>query len=109
MFAQTIALKSTILIDGSWTQTGYLIPIGIAYRRLKTLQKMDPGKSIDDQFCKLHPCLPVNTRIGIVGGGPSGLSTAYALAKLGYRNVTLLEKYHSVGGMCESVEIEGTK
>lgn len=51
--------------------------------------------------------LAVNTRIGIVGGGPSGLSAAYALAKLGYSNVTMLEKHHTVGGMCESVEIEG--
>lgn len=70
---------------------------------------MDPKKPIEDQFCKLHPCLPLSTRIGIVGGGPSGLSAAYALAKLGYTNVTVLEKYHSVGGMCESVEIKGTK
>ncbi|KAF4391721.1 hypothetical protein G4B88_005607 [Cannabis sativa] len=68
---------------------------------------MDPEKPIEDQFSKLHPCLPVNTRIGIVGGGPSGISASYALAKLGYTNVTVLEKYHSVGGMCESVEIRG--
>lgn len=70
---------------------------------------MDPGKPIEDQFLKLHPCLPLNTRIGIVGAGPGGLSAAYALAKLGYNNVTVLEKYHTVGGMCESVEIEGTE
>ncbi|KAA8528119.1 hypothetical protein F0562_035012 [Nyssa sinensis] len=68
---------------------------------------MDTKKSVEDQFLKLHPCLPVNTRIGIVGGGPSGLSTAYALAKLGYNNVTVLEKYHTVSGMCESADIEG--
>ncbi|KAJ8759599.1 hypothetical protein K2173_008779 [Erythroxylum novogranatense] len=68
---------------------------------------MDPKISIEDQFGKLHPCLPVSTKIGIVGAGPSGLSAAYALAKLGYFNVTVLEKYHTVGGMCESVEIEG--
>jgi phytoene dehydrogenase-like protein len=70
---------------------------------------MDPKNLIEDQFFKLHPCLPVNTRIGIVGAGPSGISAAYALAKLGYNNVTVLEKYHTVGGMCESVEIEGKK
>lgn len=70
---------------------------------------MDPQNPIEDQFSKLHPCLPLNTRIGIIGGGPSGISAAYALAKLGYSDVTLLEKYHNVGGMCESVEIEGTK
>lgn len=68
---------------------------------------MDTKNPMEGQFSKLHPCLPVNIRIGIVGGGPSGLSAAYALAKLGYSNVTMLEKHHTVGGMCESVEIEG--
>ncbi|KAG9450664.1 hypothetical protein H6P81_010629 [Aristolochia fimbriata] len=68
---------------------------------------MDVRKSIEDHFSKLHPCLPVETRIGIVGGGPSGLSATYALAKLGYNNITVLEKHHTVGGMCESVDIEG--
>ena len=38
---------------------------------------------------------------------PSGLSAAYALAKLGYSNVIVWEKYQTAGGMCESVEIEG--
>ncbi|XP_027927889.1 uncharacterized protein LOC114184778 [Vigna unguiculata] len=69
--------------------------------------EMDPEKSVEDQFSKLHPSMPVNTKIGIVGAGPSGLSAAYALIRLGYNNVTVLEKHHAVGGMCESVEIEG--
>ncbi|KAI4340550.1 hypothetical protein MLD38_025375 [Melastoma candidum] len=68
---------------------------------------MDSLKSMEEQFAKLHPSLPPDTRICIVGGGPSGLSAAYALVKLGYNKVTVLEKQHSVGGMCESVEIEG--
>jgi phytoene dehydrogenase-like protein len=68
---------------------------------------MNTERSIEDQFSKLHPFLPENTRIGIVGAGPSGLSAAYALTRLGYKNVTVLEKHHTVGGMCESVEIEG--
>ena len=68
---------------------------------------MDPERSVEDQFSKLHPSMPVNTRIGIVGAGPSGLSVAYALVRLGYNNITVLEKHHTVGGMCESVEIEG--
>lgn len=63
--------------------------------------------SIVDQFSKLHPCFPTKTRIAVVGGGPSGLSAAYALCKLGYSDVTVLEKHQSPGGMCESVEIEG--
>lgn len=68
---------------------------------------MEPEKSVDDQFSKLHPCLPVDTRIAILGGGPSGLILAYAPSKLGYSDVTVLEKYHRVGGMCESANIEG--
>uniref|UniRef100_K4ASN0 Carrier domain-containing protein n=2 Tax=Solanum lycopersicum TaxID=4081 RepID=K4ASN0_SOLLC len=64
-------------------------------------------KSIEDKFSKIHPCFPVNTRIAIVGAGPSGISAAYALCNLGYNNVTVIEKHHSVGGMCESVDIEG--
>ncbi|KAK6937080.1 Phosphopantetheine binding ACP domain [Dillenia turbinata] len=68
---------------------------------------MDSGKSVEDQFCKLHPSMPTNTRICIVGAGPSGLSAAYALVRLGYTNVTILEKSSSVGGMCESVDING--
>lgn len=69
---------------------------------------MDTTEPIEEQFSKLHPCFPINTRIAILGGGPSGISAAYALTLLGYCNVTLLEKHHTVGGMCESVDIEGT-
>ncbi|KAI3716520.1 hypothetical protein L1987_67454 [Smallanthus sonchifolius] len=68
---------------------------------------MEMGEAIEDKFSKTHPCFQIDTRIGIIGGGPSGLSAAYALCKLGYCNVTVLEKHHSVGGMCESVDIEG--
>lgn len=68
---------------------------------------MDFTKTVEDEFSKLHPCFPVDTRVAIVGAGPSGLSAAYALVKLGYRNITVLEKHHTVGGMCESVDIEG--
>ncbi|XP_063940050.1 uncharacterized protein LOC135149116 [Daucus carota subsp. sativus] len=64
--------------------------------------------SVEDEFSKMHPCYdPIRTRIAIVGAGPSGLSAAYALSKLGYSDITVLEKHHSVGGMCESVELEG--
>ncbi|KAL7084478.1 hypothetical protein ACP275_14G225100 [Erythranthe tilingii] len=64
-------------------------------------------KSVDEKFSKMHPCFPPRTRIAIIGAGPSGLSAAYALCKLGYSDVTVFEKHHSPGGMCESVQIEG--
>lgn len=68
---------------------------------------MDSKNSTENGFENLHPSFSVDTKIAIIGGGPSGLSAAYALSKLGYNNVTVLEKYHTVSGMCESVDIEG--
>ncbi|KAK6138364.1 hypothetical protein DH2020_027893 [Rehmannia glutinosa] len=76
------------------------------YLQTKWLEIMD-GVSIVDQFSKLHPSFHPQTRIAIVGAGPSGLSAAYALCKLGYSDVTVFEKHQSPGGMCESVNIEG--
>ncbi|WOL12047.1 hypothetical protein Cni_G20811 [Canna indica] len=68
---------------------------------------MDTTRNMEDLFSKLHPCFPVQTSIAILGAGPSGLSVAYTLAKLGYSNVTIFEKGQTVSGMCESVDIEG--
>ncbi|GKC95654.1 acyl carrier protein-like protein, partial [Tanacetum coccineum] len=70
-------------------------------RNLELLEDMETCEAIEDQFSKLHPCFHTDTKIGIIGAGSSGLSAAYALCKLGYTNVTILEKHHSVRGMCE--------
>lgn len=35
------------------------------------------------------------------------LISSLCTARLGYKNITVLEKHHTVSGMCESVEIEG--
>ncbi len=48
-----------------------------------------------------------DARIAVVGAGPAGLSTAWFLAKKGFRNVTVLEKLGRVGGLCESITIDG--
>ncbi|GKC10093.1 dihydrodipicolinate reductase-like protein CRR1, chloroplastic isoform X1, partial [Tanacetum coccineum] len=60
------------------------------------------GEAIEDQFSKLLPYFHTDTRIGIIGACPSGLSAAYTLCKLGYMNVTVLEKHLSVRGKCEN-------
>jgi NADPH-dependent glutamate synthase beta subunit-like oxidoreductase len=44
------------------------------------------------------PAVERDERVAVVGGGPSGLSTAYQLRRLGYR-VTLLEAQPELGGL----------
>src|SRR3954453_5336769 len=46
----------------------------------------------------MNPPLPSNSRAVIVGGGIAGASTAYNLAKLGVRDVVLLEQGKLTGG-----------
>ncbi len=46
-------------------------------------------------------------RIGIIGAGPAGLSTAWFLGKHDFRNVTVLEKLGRIGGLCKSLTIGG--
>lgn len=47
-----------------------------------------------------------NANIAIIGAGPAGLSTAWFLSKLGYHNVTVLEKLGRIGGLCKSITVD---
>ena len=44
----------------------------------------------------------LNSKIGIVGAGPSGVHMAYQLKQKGYTNVTILERSNRVGGKAET-------
>ena len=48
-----------------------------------------------------------NSRIIIVGAGPSGLFTAHFLSRKGYKNVQILEKEGHVGGLCRTITSKG--
>ncbi|KAG6555213.1 hypothetical protein Mapa_003253 [Marchantia paleacea] len=61
------------------------------------------SKMLDNLYTLMNP----STRIAVIGGGPSGLSAALALTRLGYKNITVLEQNAKVGGMCRSEIIEG--
>jgi protoporphyrinogen oxidase len=43
----------------------------------------------------------------VLGGGLSGVSAAYALARAGFRDVTILERGASLGGLAGSFERDG--
>jgi hypothetical protein len=47
------------------------------------------------------------TRIGIIGAGAAGLTAAHYLKKLGYENITVLEKEGRIGGKCNSLTYQG--
>jgi hypothetical protein len=49
--------------------------------------------------------IPRSARIGIVGGGASGLSAAHYLGRAGFTEVTVLEQEDRVGGKCCSVPV----
>lgn len=51
----------------------------------------------------MTPSPPRQPRIAILGAGPAGLSTAWFLKELGYRDVLVLEKLGRVGGLVESL------
>lgn len=43
----------------------------------------------------------------ILGGGLSGISTAYFLQQKGFKDITILEKENKTGGLCKSVRKDG--
>jgi hypothetical protein len=58
-------------------------------------------------FCAISHANTQNMRIGIVGGGPAGLTAAHYLKKAGYANVIVMEKNFEVGGKTQTVEYNG--
>jgi len=58
-------------------------------------------------MCQADPKLQRDTRIAIIGGGPSGLSAAYCLKKAGFSRVTVFEKENHVGGKVRTVRLNG--
>lgn len=50
----------------------------------------------------------MNKKYLILGGGPAGLSLACYLKKLGATDITVLEKESTAGGLCRSVDVDGS-
>ncbi|MFI5347500.1 MAG: FAD-dependent oxidoreductase [Elusimicrobiota bacterium] len=51
--------------------------------------------------------LPKDARVAVIGAGPSGLSAARELKRLGYANVVVFEKENEAGGKSHTVDIAG--
>jgi glutamate synthase (NADPH) small chain len=50
------------------------------------------------EITDLEPVPQTNRRVGIIGGGPAGLTAAFYLRRLGH-NVTIYEQHNKLGGM----------
>src|ERR1700722_15663598 len=48
-----------------------------------------------------------NPSVLVLGAGLAGAATAYSLARLGYRDVTIVERLPEIGGLAGSFEREG--
>lgn len=53
------------------------------------------------------PRYAVDAPIAVVGSGQSGIYTARKLIQLGFRNVVMFEKDPAVGGLTQSIEVDG--
>ena len=63
-----------------------------------------PGSPKGSGFSTIKGPQCNSSRIGIVGAGPSGVHMAYSLKKMGFTDVTLLERSDRIGGKGEHVE-----
>ena len=50
-----------------------------------------------------------SSKIGIVGGGVSGVHMAYSLKKLGYKDVTIMEKSNRLSGKAYAQDYRGIR
>ncbi|XP_065172464.1 dihydropyrimidine dehydrogenase [NADP(+)]-like isoform X2 [Atheta coriaria] len=81
------------------TEEGPIKIRGLEHFATEVFSKMGIQQTID-------PCIPVpdkpDRQICIVGGGPSSLTCATYLARLGYTNIHVYEKEEFLGGLCAS-------
>jgi len=66
---------------------------------IQELKRYLADKALEEgKIPQLPKLKPNNRRVAIIGGGPSGLSAAYFLTRLGY-NTTIFEASEALGGM----------
>ncbi|MHB8829563.1 MAG: FAD-dependent oxidoreductase [Syntrophales bacterium] len=92
-FPSTLGRVCPHCCETACNRSGYDEPLAI--RAIERLAG-DFGNAADDLMLQ-HPD-PIGKRVGIVGGGPAGLTAAYHLARMGWE-VEVFEAKPEVGGM----------
>jgi oxygen-dependent protoporphyrinogen oxidase len=89
--------------------TGCEAPVQVADEAppVESAEVQVAGQSQELQIFKNIQLSRKNTRIAIIGAGPSGLTAADTLQDLGYKKVTIFEKNDRVGGKVWSPNLGG--
>ena len=66
------------------------------------------GKPRGYPFHKIRGPKCLNSKIGVVGAGPSGVHMAWMLKKRGFHDVTILERNNYLGGKSKTLLFRGT-
>lgn len=101
--------ESGVEMGGAGGGKGAINIHGLQAYAVDSFRKMNLPQIRDPSLPKLED-LPesYSTKIALVGAGPSSISCATFLARLGYKNITIFEKNNTPGGLSSS-EIPQTR
>lgn len=71
------------------------------------VKKQTIEKALEPKALKANTPLQKDSRIAVIGAGPSGLSSALELQRLGFTHVVVFEKESNAGGKTHTVDIAG--
>lgn len=70
-------------------------------------EKRAVAAALEPRAARAAVTLPRDARVAVIGAGPSGLSSALELRRLGYTNVVVFESGPEAGGKSHTVNIDG--
>jgi hypothetical protein len=103
-----LALEQLVTLEEVDTAIGYLSQHGIDHPSLDT-DAIDEISKLQAKIFKMEKIeTAIDCPVVIIGGGISGQYSAFMLNKLGFTNITILEKKNNIdGGRCSSILLNG--
>ncbi|KAJ6244852.1 dihydropyrimidine dehydrogenase [NADP(+)] [Anaeramoeba flamelloides] len=98
-FVCTTSIQCTGSCNLSKTSQGPIKIKDLQVFACNQLMKMNIPQIVSPEIQKLAKGKPFDTKIAFVGAGPASLSCASFLARLGYKDLTILERNSKAGGV----------